>query len=357
MKKRCIIVTSIILVLSFSQIILTAGGEDKVITVKNKGKGVWEGKRKAVFEKDTAFGAVQESENHILYRPKDVIADKQGNIYVLDKCQIKKYARAGAYLMTIGKRGEGPGEILNAQDIEFDGNGNILVFDWMGNRISTFSTDGKYIGSFKAPFLSRYGAVDSKGDIYIYSYFNGKLLHKFSPGGKFLFSFVDAVKSPTKRTQFHVNSLGKLFITKKDKIHLAVTYPYTIYVCSPDGKIIKKIITATDYAAPPYVDGSNNVIVNFSITGLHVCPQGYIVCRNTYFPITGKFTSEKMQQTFDSLYLEHSFVDIFDPSGRFLVRQAMRGFAEGGYMDERGNFYCIVEDEEGYNVTKYTLRF
>jgi len=48
--------------------------------------------------------------------PHDIAVDKQGNIYVLDSrlSSIKKFDKNGNFLTSIGKQGQGPGEMQMA---------------------------------------------------------------------------------------------------------------------------------------------------------------------------------------------------------------------------------------------------
>jgi hypothetical protein len=62
-------------------------------------------------EEDLIIGR-EDDENYMFYRVKNIEVDNQGNIYVLDagSHRVQKYDKDGNYLLTIGKRGQGPGE-------------------------------------------------------------------------------------------------------------------------------------------------------------------------------------------------------------------------------------------------------
>ncbi|NIM18254.1 MAG: 6-bladed beta-propeller [Candidatus Aminicenantes bacterium] len=334
------------------------GGNTKI--VKNRGSGLWVEKgKKAIFNKKLSIGVFEGNENEMFHKPMDVTSDDHGNIYVLDtgNCRIQKFDREGNYLLTIGKKGEGPGEILNSWDIELDSKGNIVVFDWVTNRISKFDSQGTFIGSFQVKVQARYGVLDSKDNIYLYSMNKGKLIHKYSPGGEFLFSFMETLESKQKRTEAHINSLGRIGMTKDDKIYLALTYPYTVYIFNKEGRLLKKIVTETDYAVPPHITPSNIVITNFFIIGLDISPQGYIFCRTIFFNVLEKFEPLKLKNMLNSLYQDYSYVDIFDPGGNFLVHQKVKGFSWGGYFDQKGDYYGIEEGETCFKAVKYSVQF
>ncbi len=58
-------------------------------------------------------------------RPPDVEVDGQGNIYVVDydNARIQKFDRSGKYLVSFGRRGQGPGDIQSVNQIQWDRRG------------------------------------------------------------------------------------------------------------------------------------------------------------------------------------------------------------------------------------------
>ncbi|MFC1554878.1 6-bladed beta-propeller [candidate division KSB1 bacterium] len=87
--------------------------------------------------------------NYSFHQPNDLAVDDEGNIYVLDSgnCRIQKFDKNGTYLSTMGRRGEGPGEIpgftFGIDIIE-----NILYFTHSNTIVRKFSTDGKDLGRY-----------------------------------------------------------------------------------------------------------------------------------------------------------------------------------------------------------------
>jgi hypothetical protein len=83
------------------------------------------------------------------YRIRDIHADPQGNIYVDDMSngRIQVFDPRGAYLRTIGRPGQGPGEFENPTLIRFGGReGRLHVMDRY-QRINLFDGQGLYIRS------------------------------------------------------------------------------------------------------------------------------------------------------------------------------------------------------------------
>lgn len=338
----------------------------KVLT--NYDKGIWEESRKGkkiVFTEEVVIGTLEGAENQLFHRPMDVLADEDGNIYVLDagNYRIQKFDKDGNYLLTIGRKGQGPGEILTSMDIELGSHSHILVFDIENNRITKFDSQGNFIDSFNLKFTAYHGVLDSEDNVYVYSQYNEKLIHKFNPQGQHLLSFMDEIKSEIKRIEPHINGSGGIGITQDDKIFLVLTYPYAIYIFNNQGKLLEKIITKTRYAIPPYITPPtallpNAVITNFFITGVDVSPKGNIFCRFVSFEIPEEpdFV-EKLRELNTSLFREHTYIDLFDAKGRFLIHQNTKNFSWGGYFDNKGYYYGIEETEDYFRAVKYSVQF
>ncbi|MBC8186116.1 6-bladed beta-propeller [candidate division KSB1 bacterium] len=78
-----------------------------------------------------------------------VIADKQGNIYVLDTGQfcIHIFNASGKYLNCFGRKGQGPGEFSDMADFFINGQGQITIYDALNSRISFFSKQDDFVSS------------------------------------------------------------------------------------------------------------------------------------------------------------------------------------------------------------------
>lgn len=78
-----------------------------------------------------------------------VVADKEGNIYILDSGQfcIHIFNVSGEYLRSIGGEGQGPGEFKDMADFHINPNGLITIYDFINNRITFLNKEGKFISS------------------------------------------------------------------------------------------------------------------------------------------------------------------------------------------------------------------
>ena len=82
-----------------------------------------------------------------LKRPWGVAISKDGHIAVSENAwhHISIFSASGNKMMSISKRGSGPGELIYPRGVTFDGDGNILVADEGNNRVQKFSPQGKHL--------------------------------------------------------------------------------------------------------------------------------------------------------------------------------------------------------------------
>lgn len=83
----------------------------------------------------------------------DIIADDDGNFYMLDSQlnEIKVYSSDGEYLRTIGREGEGPGEFRGAFNMFLVPGGNIGVLQAFPDKVVVLTPDGDPADDFPLP--------------------------------------------------------------------------------------------------------------------------------------------------------------------------------------------------------------
>ncbi len=96
-------------------------------------------------EEDLSIGD-EKDENYLFYRIKDIQVDTCGNIYVLDSGnnRIQVFDKEGQYLRTIGKGGQGPGELNAPIRLQIDEAGHIYAAD-ISRKIVVFDENGRYL--------------------------------------------------------------------------------------------------------------------------------------------------------------------------------------------------------------------
>ena len=87
------------------------------------------------------------SAEYLLSFPKMVRTDSKGNIYVKDerRMDIRVFDATGQYVTTIGKRGEGPGEMRDLIGMHVDDQDRLIVADRISARFTIFTEMGNGI--------------------------------------------------------------------------------------------------------------------------------------------------------------------------------------------------------------------
>ncbi len=123
---------------------------DGVRLVHNVKGGLWGPSPHVALELVRRIGDIDaEDENESFSFPSDVAVDKGGNIYVLDSAnaRLQKFGPDGAYLATIGRKGQGPGEFIMPGSMAFDQDGNLVVADPAQARVHIIIDGGRDVRS------------------------------------------------------------------------------------------------------------------------------------------------------------------------------------------------------------------
>jgi hypothetical protein len=80
------------------------------------------------------------------YYPSSIKIDNDKNIFVLDNiaCCVKKFDSTGHFIKSFGKRGRGPGEVMNAFSFDVSGDGKVVITDLNANKFVVFERDKIY---------------------------------------------------------------------------------------------------------------------------------------------------------------------------------------------------------------------
>ncbi|MCK5116049.1 MAG: hypothetical protein KAR44_05575 [Candidatus Aegiribacteria sp.] len=71
-----------------------------------------------------------------------------GNILILDRpaCCVREYTNGGEFVRQYGRRGTGPGEIVNPLSMTRLTDGNIVILDMQTGGLHTFTPEGEWLG-------------------------------------------------------------------------------------------------------------------------------------------------------------------------------------------------------------------
>jgi hypothetical protein len=90
-------------------------------------------------------GEEEEDENKFFKTPYSVAVEHNQLIYICDIHNhfVKVFSNSGDYVRTIGRRGQGPGDLYGPNYITFIPGGDLLVYEMGNRRIQWFSSNGK----------------------------------------------------------------------------------------------------------------------------------------------------------------------------------------------------------------------
>ena len=112
---------------------------------------LWTEATRPVFEEELRLGSMMGEGPEAFGQVRDLLLDEQGRIYVLESQaqEIRVFGPDGGWLHTIGRQGEGPGELKNAAAMGWGPDGILRVVDYGNGRISDFRPDGTFLTSHR----------------------------------------------------------------------------------------------------------------------------------------------------------------------------------------------------------------
>jgi len=154
---------------------------------------------------DLSIGVVDGAQEYMFGSVRDVLETRDGSILVVDgqAFAIRQYDAKGAYVRTLGRKGQGPGEYTHPGLLAELPDGRILLVDGGGVRINVYSRTGESIDTWSLALAGSNVAssriiVDTTGTVVIPLYaFGGGILEgsrllRFGPDGR----MVDTIHAP-----------------------------------------------------------------------------------------------------------------------------------------------------------------
>lgn len=303
-------------------------------------------------EEDLSIGVKGGLKEYMFSRITDIDVDEDGNIYALDQRedQIKVYDRNGQFLRTIGRRGQGPGELDAPYFLSITAQEHLVVEDVAGRRMAFFTLEGEFIKnvSTAAGFFID-SKIDSAESFYGISSVQDDNPHyelrKFSPKLEHVHTLASSPSVLTSQKLYKAYSPMITYdLTRQDQVVFGLPVNYEISVCDPNGVLIRTItrpyepveITAEERAeyekrqAPPGY--------TFEIPKYH----------SAYDRILVDDKSRVFIATWEKFGNKTSY-DIFTAEGRYLAKAL---WSMTPLVMKNNMIYTIEADEEGYQKIK-----
>jgi hypothetical protein len=317
-----------------------------------------------------------EDENQFFRMPRDIKINKDGVVCVVDSGnnRIQLFERNTRYKMTLGRQGQGPGDLLFPGSIAFDNNNNYVVADSNNHRVQIFDSNGSYLDSFKIndgrPSAL---AVTHNNEIAVYSYqksyksrslifiydSKGKLKRKIGKiydKSKRLTNFESIYFAPDKNDNFFVSFYATPFYEK---------YSYegeSLMIVTYEVPFKSPIVNFDDSMKKIQVKGERKGRIS---AGISVDKMGrvYLIVvsrplkkKERFFLVSdGDGALRRYPKNIESENTDRFRLLVFNDSGKIIAAQKLAVFCDNIYVQD--NTLFIVDTYMGMKIYEYNLSF
>jgi hypothetical protein len=333
---------------------------DGVTVVKNTKEPIFSDEVFNLVE-DLSIGKVEGQEEYIFSQISAVDVDDNERIYVADMlpAHIKVFDRNGEYLRTIGRKGQGPGEMQMPYFVQITSENEVLVQDLGTQRIIYFTPDGEFlrqkpIGTTRFPILIK---ADSYGNfIGIVSLapppIGGKIINKYDSNFNILMLIVEDEQG-TKG----VLDIAKIScfcdVSPNDNVIWGNSKEYVLHILNPEGLLIKRIIKDSD----PLKFTENDKDM-YKERYADAEKRGLVLNFPGHYPeFKDIFADDKERifvQTYQRIEGEKSFFfhDVFDADGKYIAKVPVLANLNRNAVWKKDKLYTIDEDDNGLPLIK-----
>lgn len=328
--------------------------------VKNPKEPIY-GEEVFIIEEEFSIGEAQGTEEYVFSQIIDIEVDEEENIYVLDfkEANIKVFDKSGEYVRTIGKRGQGPGEIQRPRSIHITPKNEILINDRGARFLHFFTLSGEYKRSLsQARFLLfSHPKVDTQNNIvarYIITSTVGVwtfVLKKFDSELNELFKVFSYDYEITPKIYNVYPPLCFWEVRSDDSIVWGYADKYEFQILDKNGQVIQKIIK--DYEPVKITEEEKQKWVKDVFGDKGIPPDVKVYwdkCHNAFQFLNIDDVGRIFIKTYEKTPDESGYYyDVFDSEGKYIVKIPINYQPQ---VWKKNKLYTIEEDEEGYQVVK-----
>lgn len=342
-------------------------------------------KIRILFEEELSIGVEEGDENYMFGGRVYFNTDDEGNIYVndWDRKRIQKFDPQGKYLLTIGRRGRGPGEFVNAWNPRFDKNGNLYVFDLGNHRISFFTKEGEYLRQISFPqgmsihyvksnelYFSAQSKILNDSDVFSYTYTYGLFDKDVNQLAEIYSRTTERKRDTRSRAHYLANIYSSdaydpeltFLMDENEFIYLGYPEKYEIKIFDVEGKLEKIIQREYEpikigkkhkedfikYLEDEYFRFTPRVEpLKKEIIGLIKYPK--------YLPAYQTFTLMENRWLFVVVDLgedDAKLIDVFDQDGKYIA-QFTTSVSTDRLIFKNGKAYAITTENDYRYVKRY----
>jgi len=327
--------------------------EENGITVVKNPKEPMYGEEVFILEEELSIGVAEGKKEYMFSEIRDITVDEDERIYVSDQIEshVKVFNKNGEYLRTIGRKGQGPGELNYPTYISITHQNELMVN--AGNRsLSFFTLDGAHVSSLSlAKIFTGRADINSKGNIIIHSYKRVPPntiyeLKMYDSTLNFILTYGScSIPSGTIRESYPFRPFFWWQIANNDNIVFGYPKTYEIQILNSEGKVIKRILREYDPVEVTQEE-KEEYMKDYEKGHKFYFPQYHPAYRWFILDDEGRIYVRTFEKIEDG---NGYYNDIFDSKGRYLVKIPLRSTPR---VLKKNKLYTIEEDEEGFQMVK-----
>ncbi|MCX6563863.1 MAG: 6-bladed beta-propeller [Candidatus Aminicenantes bacterium] len=338
----------------------TIAKDGEVVVVRNPKEPLYN-KPILTLKEDYAIGGPQAKGEYVIALPTSLAVDEKGYLFVLDfkESGIKVFDETGTYVRTIGRLGQGPGEIGAAWSISLpQGSSELALYDIRNRKLTFFSLEGKFLRSIPLRGMIAGIKTDSQGNAYVSATEFGPgqpmdTLKKMSADMSRVLAEISSRPEDDSHNPFAPREYW--VVDARDRLIYGEGKTYEIRYHDPAGKLIRKVLRdggplkVTQKDIDEFADRKTpagiNPVYNYS--------SHHGAYRSFFVDDLGRLFVQTWERTPDNRQDIH---EIFDAEGRFIGRVPLSRHADlinpKVRLIRSGKYYAIEPDAEGYEVVK-----
>jgi hypothetical protein len=337
---------------------------DGVATVKNPEEPIYRGDI-INLEEDLSIGEFEGKDEYTFSQINDLDVDDSGVLYGIDNssAQVRIFDGHGQFLRTVGRKGQGPGELQMPLFVQITSQSEIAVYDYLTQRLVFFSLEGEYLRQVSSARL-RYPVlpirIDSYGNIIGAQIMapppvGGKDIGKYDPDFEPKFKIAQEEQNKNlKRGDFDVARPTLLCaVSPNDTIVWGDSRAYEFNVVGPDGKTIKTIQKKHERLAvtAAFREKSEKELSELVAGGIKVnFPDRF----PAFMDVSVDDRDWLWVKTYEPVEGEEDFYyfDVFDSEGKYLAKVPIRVNIDEKSVWKHDALYTIETAKEGFQVIK-----
>lgn len=326
---------------------------DGVVVVKNPDIPLY-GEDVFQLEEELSISEI-EGEEFIFSEILAIAVDDLENIFVLDfkEANIKVFSAGGNYLRTIGKKGEGPGELSMPFTFSITPHNELMIHDGRNRRLSFFSLEGDFIKNLSVAKVNlSLCFLDNNHNIIGLIYEGeedefGFKVKKLDSDCNVLATFLS---SPLYNPRVIRPFAPRPIMVFNPKHEVIYSYPedYTIRIFDNYGNEIKRIEKEFTPVSviQEHIDMIKEQTKSMPDDLKLELSSHYAAFVNITLDDEGRIFVNTFENTEEELVPTN---EVFDSEGRYIAKISLNAMP---LLWKRGKLYTIEEDEEGFKVVK-----